>query len=169
VPLIAFIYVLETVRQGKKFLIEKRRFFSLSSVWSAIFHKIVILLQCLDPNPNPNPNFFSDSDAVKKIWIQIHYTDQHCFDSKSFCFVSGANLLSNTHFFSCVYPLYDVYNSLVPNFYCGRLHYRSILTNVLHVGGGLLVYRYIFYNTYILHYKVKNVFQIKNGRWSNRC
>jgi hypothetical protein len=120
-----FLYVLETVRQGKNFLTDKRTgtvgFFSLIYVVDLrFFTKFVILLQCLNPNPNPNPNFFSDSDAVKKIWIQIHYTDQHCFDSKSVCFVSGANLLSNTLFFSYVYPLYDVYNSLVPNFYSGR-------------------------------------------------
>jgi hypothetical protein len=96
--------------------------FSLSSVWSAFFHKIVILLQRLDPNPNSNPNFF-------QILIQIQST-KFGFSSitlisivltpNPLCFVSGANLLSNTLSFSYVYPLYDVYTSLVPNLYSGR-------------------------------------------------
>jgi hypothetical protein len=37
VPLIAFKYVLEPVRQRKKFSAEKRTYFSLSSVLSVIF------------------------------------------------------------------------------------------------------------------------------------
>jgi hypothetical protein len=62
VPLIAFICVLESVRQRKSFPTEKvTGTFFLSSVWSAIFHKKFYFTQCLDPNPN----FFSDSDPAK--------------------------------------------------------------------------------------------------------
>jgi hypothetical protein len=61
VPLIAFIpYVFWNLYDREKNL----HFFSLSSVYSAIFHQILLIFQqCLDLNPNPN--FFSDSDPAK--------------------------------------------------------------------------------------------------------
>jgi hypothetical protein len=75
-PLIAFICVLESVRQRKKFSNWNTYVLSLSSVWSAIFHtKNFTLQQSLDPNPNPN--FFSDSDPAKIFGIfriRIHKT-----------------------------------------------------------------------------------------------
>jgi hypothetical protein len=62
VPLIAFICVLELVRQRKKFSIEKYKIFSLSSLFDLRFlTQIFILQQCLDPNPI----FVSDSDPAK--------------------------------------------------------------------------------------------------------
>jgi hypothetical protein len=57
----------------KVFQLKNVRFFSFSSVWSAIFHKNFILQHV--PNPNPNPNFFSYSDPAKIFgFSRIHNT-----------------------------------------------------------------------------------------------
>jgi hypothetical protein len=80
-PLIAFICVLESVRQRKKFSNFKThpvRFFSLSMFDLRFFQKKNYLQQGLDPNPNPN--FFSDSDPAKTFElfrIRIHNTDKN--------------------------------------------------------------------------------------------
>jgi hypothetical protein len=72
--LIAFICVLEPVRQRKKkFSIEKHNIFLFQVFDLRFFRQIFILQQCLDPNPN----FFSGSDPAKTFGffrIRIHNT-----------------------------------------------------------------------------------------------
>jgi hypothetical protein len=61
VPLIAFICVLESVWQRKKFSNWKTCVFFLFQEFDLrFFTQMIIIQQCLDPNPNPN--FFSNSD-----------------------------------------------------------------------------------------------------------
>jgi hypothetical protein len=60
------------------FLMKNVRFISFS-VWSAIFRKICILQQCLDPNlnPNPNPNFYFGFGSSQIIRILSDSDPQH--------------------------------------------------------------------------------------------
>jgi hypothetical protein len=75
VHLIAFIRVLEPVRQRKNVFNRKKIFF-FQVFDLRFFTQIFILQQCLDPNPNPypNPNFFSDSDSDPSKTFGFGYT-----------------------------------------------------------------------------------------------
>jgi hypothetical protein len=86
--------------EEKNFPIEKNNFFSPSSVWSAIFHKIFILQQCLDSNPN----FF-----FIRIRIQPKLSDSFGFGSTVF----GSDLI--WPFLSDPHP-WSSYASLQYNF-----------------------------------------------------
>jgi hypothetical protein len=112
VPLIAFICVLEPVRQRKKFSIEKNKIFLFQVFDFWFFKKIFILQQCRNPNPYPNNNFF-------RIRIQPKHSDYFGFGSTTLLDVHQAHTGFFAAKFWCCYPNNQkLRNAVIYRYFC---------------------------------------------------